>query len=99
LREARLGGGHRVVIDPASVAGAAGAASGARVLAFGHGPLPGMEMHDVELPGLALREAGFLNTETAALFDMAAFTDLAPGGDGGRSGGWAGPPAKAWLHR
>lgn len=99
LLEARLGGGHRVVIDPASVAGGQNTAASARVLAFGRGPLPGMEMHDVELPELALRESGFLTSETAALFSLAALTDVTHAGEGSRAGAWAGVPVKAWRHR
>ena len=99
LLEARLGGGHRVVIDPASAANGPTTPASARVLAFGRGPLPGMEMRDVELPELALRESGFLTTESAALFSMAALTDVAHVGDGGRAGAWAGVPVKAWRHR
>jgi len=81
------------------VVGGQNTAASARVLAFGRGPLPGMEMHDVELPELALRESGFLTSETAALFSLAALTDVTHAGEGSRAGAWAGVPVKAWRHR
>jgi diguanylate cyclase (GGDEF)-like protein len=99
LLEARLGGGHRFVIDPASVAGGQTTSASARVLAFGRGPLPGMEMYDVELPELAMRESGFLTNDSAALFSMAALTDIAHVGDGGRASAWGSVPVQTWRHR
>lgn len=98
LLEARLAGGHRVVIDAGSVVGGQVGMANARAMPLGHGPLPGMEMHDVELPELALREAGFMGGEAAALFSMAALTDVSRASDAGR-GAWAGAPRAPWRHR